>query len=163
MRPAHAARVAGPPATRVPSFSPGSAMLAHALSLLAYLFVTFGVQAANHFVVNAAHYAGETILSKEPALLGGVAAMVVQGAVLTFLYGRLAPRFAGVAGGLAYALLMGAFLGSYLALAEPSKYLVSSRIDWFLVEATVSLIQFSLFGLLGLIHRRWGSPGNLQR
>ena len=135
-------------------------MLAHVLSVAAFVVVTFAVQATNHFVINTTHYARQTIIADEPALAGGFAAMLVQGGVLTFLYSRLIllPRFSGVFGGLGFALLMGAFLGSYVALAEPSKYLVSSRLSWFTVEATASLIQFSLFGLaLGFIHKTWGA------
>lgn len=129
-------------------------MLAHTLSVAAYLIVTFAVQATNHFVVNTAHYARQSIMAPEPVLAGGIASMLVQGVVLTFLYSRLRHPFPGVAGGVGFALLMGAFLGSYIALAEPSKYLVTSRLDWFAVEATASLIQFTLFGLaLGYIHK----------
>lgn len=132
-------------------------MLAHMLSVAAFFAVTLGVQATNHFVINNAHYARQPAIAEEPVLWGGLAAVIIQGAVLTFLYFRLSPRFSGIRGGLAFSLLMGAFLGSYIALGEPSKYLVSSRLDWFLVEASASFIQFSLFGLLlGPIHTRWG-------
>jgi len=133
-------------------------MLPHALSVAVYLVVTFAVQATNHFVINTAHYADQPIIDKEPVLWGGIASMLIQGVVLTCLYSRLALRFAGMFGGLAFSLLMGAFLGSYIALGEPSKYLVSSRLDWFVVEAPTSLVQFTLFGLLlGLIHQKWKS------
>ena len=81
--------------------------------------------------------------------------MAIQGVVLTFLYSRLRSRLIGASGGLAFALLMGTFLSSYISLAEPSKFLVSSRLDWFLVEASAGAVQFALFGLaLGLIHWR---------
>lgn len=134
-------------------------MRVHILSVVAYFIVTFGVQAANHFAVNTAHYAREQIVAPEPVLWGGLLAIAIQGVILTFLYSRLRSRFDGVRGGLAFALLMGAFLASYIALAEPSKYLVSSRLEWFLVEASVSAIQFTLFGLaLGLIHAKLGTP-----
>lgn len=133
-------------------------MLAHTLSVLAYLVITFAVQATNHFVINTAHYARQDIVAPEPVLAGGIASILVQGVVLTFLYSRLRPVFPGVTGGLWFALLMGAFLGSYIALSEPSKYLVFSWFEWFAVEASASLAQFGLFGLaLGYIHEKWGS------
>lgn len=132
-------------------------MIAHTLSVAAYLIVTFAVQATNHFLVNTAHYARQSIMAAEPALIGGIASMLVQGIVLTFLYSRLRNAFPGVAGGVGFALLMGAFLGSYIALAEPSKYIVTSGLEWFAVEASASLIQFALFGLaLGYIHKGVG-------
>ena len=47
------------------------------------------------------------------------------------------------------------FLGSYIVLVEPSKYLVPSVQGWMLVEASATFVQFTLFGLaLGLIHAR---------
>ncbi len=134
-------------------------MQAHILSVVAYFIVTFGVQATNHFTINTAHYAREQIVAAEPVLWGGLASIAIQGVVLTFLYSRLRARFNGVSGGFAFSLLMGAFLASYIALAEPSKYLISSRLEWFLVEAGASTIQFAIFGLaLGLIHARFGAP-----
>jgi hypothetical protein len=104
-------------------------MRAHFLSAAAYMLVTFGVQAANHFVINKAHYARQSIIAAEPALAGGIASMLIQGAILTFLYSRLQPQFSDLLGGLGFALLMGLFLGSYIALGEPSKYVVSSRLE----------------------------------
>lgn len=133
-------------------------MLHHILSVTAFMAITFAVQATNHFVINTAHYARQPLISPEPVLWGGIAAMLIQGIVLTFLYARLRPHFRGVKGGLGFALLMGTFLGSYIALAEPSKYVVSSRMGWFFVEASASLTQFTLFGLaLGFIHARSGN------
>ncbi|WP_428027996.1 hypothetical protein [Altererythrobacter sp.] len=133
-------------------------MQAHIQSVVAYFIVTFGVQAANHFVINTAHYAREQIIAPEPFLWGGLASIAIQGAVLTFLYSRLRLRFTGLSGGLAFSLLMGAFLASYIAIAEPSKYLVSAKLEWFLTEASASLIQFAIFGLaLGLIHAKFGT------
>ncbi len=133
-------------------------MSAHLMSVAIYFVITFAVQASNHFVISTAHYARQPIIAEEPVLWGGLAAIVLQGSVLTFLYSRLRTHFPGVPGGLGFALLMGVFLGSYIALAEPSKYLVSSRLEWFFVEASASLTQFVLFGLaLGFIHQKWTS------
>ncbi|MEE4015917.1 hypothetical protein V1T76_27920 [Roseibium sp. FZY0029] len=134
-------------------------MRAHILSVVAYFIVTFGVQAANHFVINTAHYAREKIIAPEPVLWGGLAVIVIQGVILTFLYSRLRSRFAGPTGGLAFSLVMGAFLASYIALTEPSKYLISSKLEWALVEAGASTLQFAIFGVaLGLIHATFGTP-----
>jgi hypothetical protein len=49
---------------------------------------------------------------------------------------------------------MGTFLGSYIVLAEPAKYVVPSIASWMAVEAAASFLQFLLFGvLLGLIYK----------
>lgn len=49
------------------------------------MLVTFGVQTANHFVINKARCARQSIIAAEPALAGGIASMLIQGAALTFL------------------------------------------------------------------------------
>lgn len=133
-------------------------MQAHILTVVAYFVATFGVQATNHFAVNAGHYAKEPIVAPEPMLWGGLLAIAIQGAILTFLYARLRPRLGGIRGALVFALLMGGFLSSYIALAEPSKYLIAAKLEWFAVEACASALQFALFGLaLGLIHEKFGT------
>ncbi|MBI3435545.1 MAG: hypothetical protein HY056_10780 [Proteobacteria bacterium] len=93
-------------------------VLAHMLSVAAFFAVTLGVQATNHFVINTAHYARQPGIAEEPVLWGGLAAVIIQGSVVTFLYSRVSQRFSGIRGGLAFSLLMGAFLGSYIALGE---------------------------------------------
>ncbi len=134
-------------------------MQAHILSVVAYFIVTFGVQATNHFVINTAHYAREKIIAPEPVLWGGLTVIVIQGVILTFLYSRLRFTFFALKGSLAYSLVMGIFLASYIALTEPSKYLIASKLEWAIVEAGASTVQFAIFGLaLGLIHAKFGTP-----
>lgn len=131
-------------------------MLVHILSLLAFAVVSFAIQGASHFKINKAHYASLSFERKQPILWLGVSVMLFQGVVLTGLYASVIAIFPGVWGGLAFALLMGAFLGSYIALVEPSKYQVPSVAAWIRVEGTASLIQFGVYGLvLGFIHQTW--------
>lgn len=42
-------------------------MRAHFLSVAADMLVTLGIQAANHFVINKAHYAKQSIIAAELA------------------------------------------------------------------------------------------------
>ncbi len=127
----------------------------HALSVVAFVLVTFVVQALNHFVVNSAHYATQSIMAPEPVIIGGIVAMIIQGAILTMLYAQTTTRFAGVGGAVRFSLIMGLFLVVYIALTEPSKYIVIDPLHWFMVEAIVGFIQFAFFGVvLGLLHRR---------
>lgn len=137
-------------------------MRGHVLSILGYFVATFVTQAVSHFVIFAPHYAAIAYLKPEPVFALGLAAMVVQGAILSYLFVR--SRFAGgsLIDAVRFAWLLGAFLVSYMALAEVAKYKVPSVATWIAVEVGVGLVQFTLAGLvLGLAHRtadRRGSP-----
>lgn len=131
-------------------------MLTHSLSVLAFVAVSFATQALSHFVINKAHYETLTFERTEPIMWMGILVMLIQGGLLTWLYSKLVDTFPGVWGGVGFALIMGVFLASYIAVVEPAKYQVPSVGDWFRVEASVSFVQFSTFGLLlGFIHKTW--------
>lgn len=124
------------------------------LTVLAFMIATFAVQAGSHFGLNAEHYAGIPIMREAPVMPLGVAAMVIQGLIAGTLFPRVRWADGSVRSGIGFAWLMGAFLGSYIALAEPAKYAVPSIAAWMAVEASASFVQFTLFGvLLGWIHR----------
>ena len=83
--------------------------------------------------------------------------MVIQGAVMSCLMARLAPKTSTISDGLLVSLAFGLFLVSYIAVVEPSKYMVPSISSWIAVEGIAGLIQFSLFGvLLGFVHKKLG-------
>ena len=127
------------------------------LTMLAFMVVSFGVQATSHFVLNAEHYASISIMRPDPMIPLGIAAMVIQGGVAAILFPLLAQPGAWLKSGLFVGWGLMLFLGSYIVLVEPSKYLVPSVSAWMLVEASASFIQFTLFGLgLGLIHAGLG-------
>jgi hypothetical protein len=121
---------------------------------LAFIFVSFAVQALSHFAINEEHYSGITFMREEPIMALGVFTMIIQGMILTYLY-RSTPKPGNpILQGLKFGLLMGVFFVSYIALVEPSKYMAPSILSWFLVEGTAGLIQFGMFGiLLGIIYR----------
>lgn len=122
---------------------------------LIYVVATFATQAASHFVINRAHYAAVGFMRPEPIFALGVSAMLLQGAILTHLYGRYARESSDWRRGWRFALLAGAFFVSYAVLAEPAKYNVPSVPSWMWVEAAAGFVQFSLFGVaLGWLDRR---------
>jgi len=123
------------------------------LGALAYIVVTFAVQAVSHFVINTAHYAGVPYLRPEPIFALGIGSMVIQGVVLAWLYPCYYRNGSPVMEGWKFGLLTGSILVSYIALAEPAKYVVPSIPSWITVEAVVGLVQFSLAGIaIGLIN-----------
>ncbi len=128
-------------------------MKIHALTLLAFIAVTFAVQATSHFAVNSGHYATIPFMRADVVFPLGFLAMIVQGSALTYLYARLPGTGRPVIDGLKFSLVAGSILASYIAFAEPAKYAAPSIPAWIATEGLVSLTQFALFGiLLGLIH-----------
>ncbi len=125
------------------------------LTLGAFIVVSFAVQAGSHFVLNVEHYAGIPIMREAPIMPLGILAMVVQGTLAGVLYPSVRWADGRIRSGIAFAWVFGAFLGSYIVLAEPAKYLVPSVAGWMAVESMASFTQFTLFGvLIALIHRQ---------
>ena len=128
------------------------------LGILAFMLVSFAVQAMSHFVINAEYFTEIEIIRKEPIMTLGIATMFIQGAVLSCLYSILSKNGSSVGKGIVYGILMGIFLVSYIALVEPSKYTVPSVSEWIAVESIAGFIQFTLFGLLlGLLYSKGNS------
>jgi len=126
----------------------------HFLSVLAFVLATFLTQALSHFGVNAEHYQGVAHLRPEPIFALGILAMLIQGSVLSYLYARTRLPRRGLGGGMLFAWLAGAFLVSYIGLAEAAKYRVPNAGSWIAVEAIAGFAQFTVYGvLLGFIHR----------
>ena len=128
------------------------------LGTLAFVVASFLVQALSHFVVNSSHYAAIPFMRAEPILPLGVFTMILQGAVLSYLFPLLRRgdnrSTSTVGSALRFSWIMGLFLGSYIALVEPSKYVAPSVATWIGVEASATLLQFTLFGLLlAWVHR----------
>lgn len=129
-------------------------MKRHILTVLGYTFATFGTQGPSHFMIFSKHYSELTIMRAEPNFALGFSSMVIQGAILSFVYSRLRRQgtlFEAVKVG----WLFGLFLLSYIGLAEAGKYAVPDIASWIGVEFSVGLIQFTLIGVfMGLAHRQ---------
>lgn len=124
------------------------------LAVLAYIVATFATQAISHFAVNVDHYAAVAHIRDEPILPLGLLSMLVQGAVLAFLYGRMVGSAGSLRRAVGFAWLAGAFLVSYIALGEAGKYTVPGIRSWIGVEVAAGFVQFTFYGiLLGLVYR----------
>jgi len=123
-------------------------MKRHVFAVLGYLVATFATQAVSHFVIFASHYAQVGHMKAEPIFALGLSSMLVQGAILSFVYARSRFIDHGIKGAVQCAWLFGAFLVSYIALAEAAKYSVPDVGSWIAVEAGVGFVQFSVAGLL---------------
>ena len=115
---------------------------------LLYIVISFLAQSISHFIINADHYATISFMRAQPIFIMGFLTMIMQGIVLSYLFLIYTKNEFTLKKGLFYGLIMAIFFVSYPALVEPAKYQVPSISSWILVEASVGLLQFSLFGLL---------------
>lgn len=126
------------------------------LSTLAYLAVTFPVAYFWHLVWFQEPYeAIGAIGRKDPIFAFGVAAMLVQGVLLSFGYRYLLRGEYGLRSGLVYCLMVGVFFWSSHVLAFAAKSPILELPSFFALETAFLVVQFGCIGLLlGPIHRR---------
>jgi hypothetical protein len=85
--------------------------------------------------------------------------MLVRGTIFGLLFPVLDRGPSTIRNAVLFSWALGAFLASYIVLAEAGKYAVPSIPSWVAVEATTAAIQFTGI-LLGLVHRgRTPAPG----
>ncbi|SRR5712692_2854078 len=129
-------------------------MKRHVFAVLGYIVATFATQATSHFLLFREHYAAVSYMKSEPVFALGVTSMIIQGIVISVVFAN--SRFSGktIFDALKLAWLFGAFLVSYIGLAEAAKYAVPSIPSWIGVEFLAGAIQFTLAGVfLWLAHR----------
>lgn len=126
----------------------GPSLRTLALGTLGYGAVTFAVAAPWHFVVFERLYHSLGIYNRpQPSIPLGVASMLVQGAVMSWLYPKACPRERSLGGALAFCWAMGAFLYSVSTMANAAKMEVTSLSTWLTVQAAFHALQFTLVGL----------------
>jgi hypothetical protein len=136
----------------------------HLLSIVGYIFGTLLVQATSHFAVFKAHYDAVAYNRPDPSFALGVSSMIIQGAVLSYVYSKSDFKSREIGGALTLSWLFGAFLVSYEALAEAAKYVKPDIMSWIGVEVLTGAIQFTLIGLLLFAaHHLWRSQANATR
>jgi hypothetical protein len=118
-------------------------------SWLAYLVITFAMGFVWHLMLFKELYAKLGIFTRidDPIIPLGLAAMLIQGAVLAYLYPFIARGGDPVPEGLRFGLIMGLFIASSAVIAEAAKQRVSSLPNWLLVESVYYAIQFALSGI----------------
>jgi len=106
----------------------------HILAVIGYIAATFATQATSHFLLFAQHYSAVPYIKSDPIFALGFLSMIIQGGVLSVVFAR--SRFSGKSffRGVVFAWLFGAFLVSYIGLAEAAKYAVP---DDFVLEPVV--------------------------
>ena len=118
-------------------------------SWFAYVAITFALGFVWHLVVFKNLYHRLAIYTRldDPIIPLGLLSMLIQGAVLAYLYPQVVDVHGLVFEGIIFSLLMGLFLASSAVIAEAAKQRVTSLQIWFVVESLHYLIQFLLAGL----------------
>jgi hypothetical protein len=103
-----------------------------------------------HLLLFRQNYVELQIFSRieDPVIALGLSAMVIQGAILAYLYPRVSRWRHPALDGVLFGLLIGAFLATSTVLAEAAKNYVTSLRTWILLEGSYYLIQFALSGLV---------------
>lgn len=121
----------------------------------AYLGVTFAAGFVWHLILFKQLYKDLGIFSRidDPIIPLGFAAMLIQGAVLAYLYPRVSKRREPTKEGLSFGIIMGVLMLSSAVIAEAAKQRVSSLPTWLIVESIYYLLQFGVSGMLiGIIY-----------
>lgn len=126
------------------------------LAVLAYVFCTFLIAAPWHLIVFKPLYDELAIFTrKDPLIPLGLASMLMQGLVLSYLYPCYAQGRHSVTTGATFGLLMGLLLASSAVFAEAGKQNVTSLATWLVLESVYYLFQFAVVGaLIGAIYAR---------
>jgi hypothetical protein len=135
----------------------GALVKKHLLAILGYVVATFVTQAISHFVLFKDHYAAVPYLKAEPVFALGFLSMIVQGTILSVVYAGSRFRDGSMLGAMKLSWLLGAFLVSYIGLAEAAKYTVPAIPSWIGVEFLSGAIQFTLAGAFLALSHRLGS------
>ena len=118
-------------------------------SWFAYVAITFALGFVWHLVVFKDLYHRLAIYTRldDPIIPLGLLSMLIQGAVLAYLYPHIVDIQRSVFEGIRLSLLLGLFLASSAVIAEAAKQRVTSLRIWLVVESVYYLIQFLLAGL----------------
>jgi len=116
---------------------------------LAYVVVTFAIGYVWHLVLFRKLYARLAIFTRldDPIVPLGLSAMVIQGAVLAYLYPFVAGLGEPLIEGIRFGVIMGIFMASSAVIAEAAKQRVSSLPTWLAVESSYYAVQFVLCGV----------------
>jgi hypothetical protein len=126
------------------------------LGVAAYLVPTFPIAFVWHLVLFEPRYQALHIYRADPIIPLGLASMIIQAAVFSWLFPRV---FAGnrdsiLKDGLLYGLGVGLLSWSFTTLAVAAKHPMASISDYVFLETTFTILQFVVVGpLIALAHR----------
>ena len=124
------------------------------IAALSYLLLTFAIAGGWHLALFKDTYARLGIFTRpRPIIPLGVLSMVLQAAVVSYLYPLFYRGGSPLMTGATFGLLLGVFMGSNAVLAEAGKNQVTSLGTWIALEGVYYLLQFTVVGLVvGLVY-----------
>jgi len=126
------------------------------LGMAAYLVPTFPIAFVWHLVLFEPNYRALQIYRADPIIPFGLASMIIQSIVFSWVYPR---AFAGSSGsvmkkGLLYGLGAGLLSWSFTTLAVAAKHPMASITDYVVLETAFTVLQFMIVGpLIALAYR----------
>lgn len=126
------------------------------LGFAAYLLPSFPIAFVWHLVLFEHKYRALQIYRDEPVVAFGLASMVIQGAIFSWLFPRVM-RGSGsvIKDGFLYGLGAGVLSWSFTTLAVAAKNVMVSVPDYVLLETAFTILQFAVVGpLIALAYRR---------
>lgn len=125
------------------------------LAFFAYLIIVFAIATVWHLVLFKEVYLNAN-LRTEPIFQLGILSMLIQAAIVAYIYPSIAKDDSPTKEGLKFGLLLAFLLGSYGVLAEAGKYDVGPISTFLFYEGTFFLIQYAIVGIaIGLIYGKF--------
>ena len=127
------------------------------LGVAAYLVPSFPIAFVWHLVLFEQQYHALKIYRDDPIIPFGLATMIVQGVIFSWIFPRVfAPgRGSVLKDGLLYGLGAGLLSWSFTTLAVAAKHPMTSIPDYVLLETAFTILQFAVVGpLIALAWRR---------
>jgi hypothetical protein len=127
------------------------------LGVAAYLVPTFPLGFVWHLMLFAPSYQALQIYRPDPLVPFGLASMVVQAVIFSWVYPRLfvAARTPVLRNGLLYGLGIGLLSWSFTTLAVAAKHPMTSLPTYLALETGFTVVQFLIVGpLIALAYRR---------
>ena len=119
------------------------------LAAIAYVVVTFVIAAGWHLVLFKDLYDQLGIFTrKEPLIPLGLASIIMQALVLSYLYPMCSKGGSPLKDGLKFGLLIGVLMASIAVFAEAGKQNVSSLATWLIFESVYYVLQFGFVGVV---------------
>ena len=122
----------------------------------AYLVPSFPIAFVWHLVLFAPNYHVLRIYTDNPIIPFGLASMVIQGIIFSWVFPRIFANHRGsvLKNGLFYGLGLGLLSWSFTTLAVAAKHSMSSISDYVVLETGFTVLQFLIVGpLIALAHR----------
>jgi hypothetical protein len=122
------------------------------LGMAAYLAPTFAIAFVWHLVLFEPQYRALHIYRADPIIQFGLASMIVQSVVFSWIFPHL---FAGRRN--SYGLGAGLLSWPFTTLAVAAKHPIASISGYLLLETAFTILQFLFVGpLIALAYRNWG-------